>query len=163
MTQTTLLILVLCLSFIASNCSGKENIPQLNIDVKSLKEPTLSASHGPVVNGVSLGIWSEKEVYKLNKPINIWIILSNNLKDKNGNIVPYDDSIFQESYLIVTTPEGRIKKLRQDAPGDGMVGYGFAGGISHQLHGIVRKSGCYKIQWLTEKLRSNIVEFTVER
>jgi hypothetical protein len=132
------------------------------IDVRALKEPPPAPPHGEVRDGVSLGIWSEKDRYSLGSPMNVWIILNYQRKDANGHRVPYPKGFFDHSYLFITLPSGKVTTRRLIEPPDRIEGYGFMGGISEMLQGIIDSPGVYKLQWKIDKLESNEVQLTVD-
>jgi hypothetical protein len=130
-------------------------------DVRSLREPPENAAHGPIVDGLSLGIWSEKQKYILNTMMNVWQILTNTRRDSSGRRMPYDIGIHDQDFLLVTDANGKTTKIKGSHPGDGMQGMGFAGGISGILHRHIRLPGTYTLQWKVGKLESNVVTIEV--
>jgi HEAT repeat protein len=141
--------------------AAKSGIPPLSGDVRSLREPPVVYPHGPVVDGLSLGLWSEKETYELNSRMNVWAILSNTRRDKAGGRIPYDPAIHKDDYLVITDADGREMKLKGEHPIDGPVGLGFEGGLSQELHDNIRRPGTYKLQWKIGAMESNVIEIRV--
>lgn len=146
----------------SSDPVSKKHIPPLEGNVKSLQEPPQTAPHGPAVDGLSLGIWSEKPSYTLHTRMNVWKILANEKRDSSGNIIPYDERIHDVDYLLITDSEGNVRRVQGTRPLDGPVGLGFMGGISDILHEQIQKSGTYRLQWKMGRLESNVVEIRVQ-
>jgi hypothetical protein len=164
-------ILLLLVLFAAGCRSGRPKeqlthgiVPPLAGDVRSLIEPPPDAPHGLVVEGLSLGLWSEKRKYTLNSRINVWEILSNRNRDDKGRVIPYDESVvYTDKHFLITDPDGVIIRPAEfTAPGEGWSGFGFAGGMSGLLHRYIRRPGTYTIQAKTWKLESNIITIEVE-
>ena len=161
--------LLLSLVLIATGCSSdkpagltpSENTPPLTGDVRSLHEPPAQTPHGPMVDGLSVGIWSEEEKYELNTRMNVWKILRNTKQDSSRREVAYDIAIHDQDFLLITGPNDNVAKIRGHHPGDGMQGMGFMGGISGILHEHIRRPGTYTLQWKVGELESNVVTIQV--
>jgi hypothetical protein len=129
--------------------------PPIRFDPSTLREPPDSAPHGPVVDSLSLGIWTEEHTYEINRPVNVWLLLTN-----HGQ-TPYDVGIHSHDLLIIEMPDCSVRKHPMGPPIDGFAGAGFKGGISEMLHRVVRMPGVYRLRWEVGKLRSNVVDITV--
>jgi hypothetical protein len=157
------LLAIACVLFLLVSLGMAADIPSLSGNVNELSEPPFNTPHGPATNGLTLGLWSEKPAYELNSRMNVWIILSNTNKDSSGRIIPYDPAIHKDDYLTITTEDGSQMKIKGDHPSDGPIGWGFAGGISAQLHAKIRRPGVYTLQWKIGAMESNVIKIEVVR
>ena len=159
MKATSFLISILVLA--SSLFGAGEPLPTIKGDIREIREPTTPFLFGTVLNGLSIGVWSESSEYHLNDRINVWTSLQTATPKLAGHSLMSDDQLFKDSFLFVTLPDGSISKVALGGPIDGSPGHGFSGGVSDHLHRIIRKPGSYQVQWKIGQLKSGVVSFTI--
>jgi hypothetical protein len=138
-------------------------LPSVKGNILTLREPNPNTpfAFGSRIDGLRLGIWSEGTNYVLNHRINIWVKLQTEKPNPFEHSLMAGDPLFKDSFLWVTMPDGTLTKVGIGGPTDGSLGGGWSGGVSDQLHRIIRKPGDYRVQWKIGGLESGVVSFKV--
>jgi len=117
---------------------------------------------GSAREGIRIGIASGSNEYRLNHRINVWTRIETATQYPGGHTLMSGDSLFNDSFLYVTTPDGKaVAKVGIGGDIDGMPGVGRMGGVSEVLHRAIRKPGTYKVQWKTGGWESGVVTIAV--
>ncbi len=135
--------------------SPTRQVPPLALDPDSLRVPPAEAPHGTMIDGLTLGLWSESDTYQLNSVMNVWTILV------VGKRIPYDVAIHNRDWLHIRGPGGRTVRVPLHRGGDGWVGIGFASAHAYTMHRHLREAGVYELQWKVGDLESNVLTLTV--
>jgi hypothetical protein len=113
---------------------AKSSPPPPTKSASRLSKPPAIKPHGPEVNGLTLGMWSEQDTYELNGQMDVWIELRNNNRTASGGYVPYDMSIHDTECLAIRDSSGNLTKVQGCfAPGDGMLGCGYTGSVGETV------------------------------
>ena len=110
--------------------------------------------YGTSKNGMRIGLTSESPTYRLNHRINVWCSFQT-----KRTLTDFD--AVTPNHFSITHPDGTVTQEGGCWPIDGPPGASFGGGLSDQLHYLIRKPGVYKLQWNVGKLKSGIVTFTI--
>ena len=148
-------LLALCLIAGTTFAADTDNkIPPLigDLPMSAGKSPM---QFGARKNGMRIGLSSESPTYRLNHRINVWCAFETERTLTDFGLV-------RDDFIFITHPDGTISKESGAWPSDGPPGASWSGGMSDQLHRVIRKPGVYKLQWKVGALESSVVTFTIE-
>lgn len=102
--------------------------------------PDTAFAWGATVDGLSLGVASERPEYRLNNRINVWVSL------RSADGAPVDGSLARQSDVFISTPQGGMTAFGFWPPVR-VMDEGFTVELSDAMHNLIREPGTYTIQW----------------
>lgn len=124
----------------------------------NLSEPPDEIVFGKKVEGVQLGLWSEKNVYASDELKNVGVLA----RQEHGTAVTVgiDGSLYSDSFIEVFSNNQRVLRFPLAGGVDGAKNSErFSGGISREIQNL--PPGNYLLIWRTEKLESNTLKFAI--
>lgn len=126
-------------------------VPAVIGNAPKVQPPETSFAWGTAVDGMSLGVWSEKSEYRLNNRINVWVSL------RSAEGAPVDGALASESDVFVSTPRGGMTAFGF-WPRVRVAGSGFTVELSDAMHTLIREPGTYSIQWKIGRPKAALVD-----
>jgi len=128
--------------------------PASATDLVDLPSPPADAPAGQKLDGIQIGLWTEKSVYHGNEIRNVWrFALSDR---KSGVTIGVGGNLYEHSFLYISRDGVVIATLPMTAGIDGIVNpTSTAGGISGMLSDL--PSGTYHLVWKTNAFESNTI------
>jgi len=149
----------LVVSFIAVAAAVLCWVPSTTLaDFLKLPSPPADALAGQSVDGVQIGLWTEKSVYRGNEIRNVWMLDRNDRS--SATTIGVGGNLFDHSFLHVSSKHVVVAELPVGSGIDGMVNPASrAGGISEILANL--PSGIYQLIWKTSTVESNTITIEI--
>ena len=136
-----------------------ESPPKPKSNLSKIPTPPTDAATGKKHQGVQIGLWTEKLVYKRDEIRNVWTLARND--SNTGTTIGPGGSLYKNSFLYITSKGEQVAKLPLSGGVDGMVNpITIRGGISSMISKLPK--GSYKLVWRTESLTSNAISIDLK-
>lgn len=123
-----------------------------------MPSPPDNAPAGQKLDGIQIGLWTEKSVYRSNEIRNVWRFARS---DRVSAItIGVGGNLYEDSFLYIFSDGEVLAKLPMTAGMDGISNpTSTAGGISEILSDL--PSGAYQLVWKTKTCDSNTIAFEI--
>lgn len=133
--------------------------PKAETDLSKVSEPPADAPTGKELDGVQIGLWTEKTVYKGNEIRNVWRLARNDRS--SGITIGVGGSLFKNSVLYITAANKEVTRIPMGGGIDGIVNpTRTSGGLSGHLE--MLPAGTYQLNWKTETHKSNTITIEIK-
>lgn len=124
-----------------------------------LPNPPDEAACGQKVDGIQIGLWTEKSVYRGNEVRNVWMFARTDRS--SPTTIGVGGNLFEHSFLYISSKNVVVATLPLDGGIDGILNpTSMAGGISGMLADLPR--GTYQLVWKTDMFESNTIAIEIE-